>query len=115
MSNAYLTLSQVDMTFPGPNGGNPVLRNINLAVRRGEYISLIGHSGCGKSPPPPIVAGLLEATSGGVTGSHYAGGVLALQAHYRAIYVEVTAGFGRVIQPGVRTWNSPILGIRVGH
>nr|WP_253262045.1 ABC transporter ATP-binding protein [Ramlibacter montanisoli] len=54
------------MTFAGPNGGNPVLKNINLDVRRGEYISLIGHSGCGKSTVLNIVAGLLEATSGGV-------------------------------------------------
>jgi len=66
MSKAYLSLSQVDMTFPGPNGGNPVLKNISLDVRRGEYISLIGHSGCGKSTVLNIVAGLLEATSGGV-------------------------------------------------
>jgi nitrate/nitrite transport system ATP-binding protein len=66
MSNAYLSLSQVEMTFPGPDGGNPVLKNINLDVRRGEYISLIGHSGCGKSTVLNIVAGLLEATSGGV-------------------------------------------------
>nr|WP_236598797.1 ABC transporter ATP-binding protein [Ramlibacter monticola] len=54
------------MTFPGPNGGNPVLKGIDLAVRRGEYISLIGHSGCGKSTVLNIVAGLLKATSGGV-------------------------------------------------
>lgn len=62
----YLTLSQVDMTFPGANGGNPVLKGIDLEVRRGEYISLIGHSGCGKSTVLNIVAGLLRATSGGV-------------------------------------------------
>jgi nitrate/nitrite transport system ATP-binding protein len=66
MSNAYLSLSQVDMTFPGPDGGNPVLKGINLDVKRGEYISLIGHSGCGKSTVLNIVAGLLKATSGGV-------------------------------------------------
>jgi nitrate/nitrite transport system ATP-binding protein len=66
MSKAYLSLSQVDMTFPGPNGGNPVLQGINLDVQRGEYISLIGHSGCGKSTVLNIVAGLLKATSGGV-------------------------------------------------
>jgi nitrate/nitrite transport system ATP-binding protein len=63
---AYLTLSQVDMTFQGANGSNPVLRGIDLEVRRGEYISLIGHSGCGKSTVLNIVAGLLRATSGGV-------------------------------------------------
>jgi len=66
MSNAYLSLSRVDMTFPGPNGGNPVLKGIDLDVRRGEYVSLIGHSGCGKSTVLNIVAGLLKATSGGV-------------------------------------------------
>jgi nitrate/nitrite transport system ATP-binding protein len=66
MSNAYLTLSRVDMTFVGANGVNPVLKGIDLAVRRGEFISLIGHSGCGKSTVLNIVAGLLQATSGGV-------------------------------------------------
>lgn len=66
MTKPYLSLSQVDMTFPGPNGGNPVLKNIDLDVQRGEYISLIGHSGCGKSTVLNIVAGLLKATSGGV-------------------------------------------------
>ena len=31
MAKAYLSLSQVDMTFPGPNGGNPVLKGIGLS------------------------------------------------------------------------------------
>jgi nitrate/nitrite transport system ATP-binding protein len=66
MTNKYLSLSRVDMTFVGASGTNPVLRNIDLDVARGEYISLIGHSGCGKSTVLNIVAGLLKATSGGV-------------------------------------------------
>ncbi|PKO67914.1 MAG: nitrate ABC transporter ATP-binding protein [Betaproteobacteria bacterium HGW-Betaproteobacteria-16] len=67
MSSAYLTLSQVDMTFTGNNGViNPVLKGIDLHVQRGEFISLIGHSGCGKSTVLNIVAGLLTATAGGV-------------------------------------------------
>ncbi|MDF3822849.1 ATP-binding cassette domain-containing protein, partial [Leptospira sp. 96542] len=67
MNHAYLSLSRVDMTFHSKSGGlNPVLRNINLDVRRGEFISLIGHSGCGKSTVLNIVAGLLRATQGGV-------------------------------------------------
>jgi nitrate/nitrite transport system ATP-binding protein len=67
MSNAnYLSISRVDMTFASASGVNPVLAGISLDVRRGEYISLIGHSGCGKSTVLNIVAGLLKATSGGV-------------------------------------------------
>src|SRR6478752_1322123 len=66
MSKAYLSLSRVDMTFTGAKGTNPVLKGIDLDVQRGEYISLIGHSGCGKSTVLNIVAGLLAATSGGV-------------------------------------------------
>ncbi|NML46452.1 ABC transporter ATP-binding protein [Ramlibacter sp. G-1-2-2] len=62
MSNAYLSLSRVDMAF----GANVVLKGIDLAVQRGEFISLIGHSGCGKSTVLNIVAGLLKASSGGV-------------------------------------------------
>ncbi|WP_326541037.1 ABC transporter ATP-binding protein [Pseudorhodoferax sp.] len=67
MSNAYLSLSQVDMTFASKSGAvNPVLKGINLDVQRGEFISLIGHSGCGKSTVLNIVAGLLKASAGGV-------------------------------------------------
>jgi nitrate/nitrite transport system ATP-binding protein len=64
---AYLTLSRVDMVFRGKDGAaHPVLDGIDLDVARGEFVSLIGHSGCGKSTVLNIVAGLLRATSGGV-------------------------------------------------
>jgi nitrate/nitrite transport system ATP-binding protein len=66
MSNAYLSISQVDMSFGSGNAANPVLKGISLDVRHGEFITLIGHSGCGKSTVLNIVAGLLNATSGGV-------------------------------------------------
>ncbi|ENO77069.1 ABC transporter ATP-binding protein [Thauera mechernichensis] len=66
MSQPYLSISRVDMDFSRGGVTNPVLRDVNLDVQRGEYISLIGHSGCGKSTVLNIVAGLLRATSGGV-------------------------------------------------
>jgi nitrate/nitrite transport system ATP-binding protein len=65
-NNAYLSLSQVDMVFGEGPAANPVLKGIDLNIQRGEFISLIGHSGCGKSTVLNIVAGLLRATSGGV-------------------------------------------------
>jgi nitrate/nitrite transport system ATP-binding protein len=66
MAASYLQIENVDMTFTRGQKSSNVLRNINLKVERGEFISLIGHSGCGKSTVLNIVAGLLKATGGGV-------------------------------------------------
>jgi nitrate/nitrite transport system ATP-binding protein len=62
----YLSLSLVNKSFTRGNAVSDVLKNINLEVLKGEYVSLIGHSGCGKSTMLNIVAGLTPATSGGV-------------------------------------------------
>ncbi|HEX8978185.1 MAG TPA: ABC transporter ATP-binding protein [Parasulfuritortus sp.] len=61
---SYLDLQHIDMTFATPKGDFNALRDVNLAVRQGEFIALIGHSGCGKSTVLNVVAGLLDATSG---------------------------------------------------
>jgi nitrate/nitrite transport system ATP-binding protein len=67
MTQPYLAFSHVDMVFHGKDGSaNTVLSGIDLTVARGEFVSLIGHSGCGKSTALNVVAGLLRATSGGV-------------------------------------------------
>jgi len=66
MSNEYLELSQVSIEFPTPNGPFKALDGVNLKIKEGEFVSLIGHSGCGKSTVLNIVAGLYEATEGGV-------------------------------------------------
>jgi nitrate/nitrite transport system ATP-binding protein len=63
---SYLKISHLDMVFGTGATANPVLKSIDLTVERGEFISLIGHSGCGKSTVLNIVAGLLKATNGGV-------------------------------------------------
>ncbi|PHR85480.1 MAG: bacitracin ABC transporter ATP-binding protein [Colwellia sp.] len=65
-NKAFLNISQVDMVFPTPTGGFTALKNVNLQIKKGEFISLIGHSGCGKSTVLNIVAGLYQATKGGV-------------------------------------------------
>ncbi|WP_420934500.1 ABC transporter ATP-binding protein [Alteromonas sp. A081] len=66
MQNKHLELSQVGINFPTPKGPFTALTDVNLKIRKGEFISLIGHSGCGKSTVLNIVAGLHQATNGGV-------------------------------------------------
>lgn len=66
MTNHYLDISGVSIEFPTPNGPFKALDNVNLKISKGEFISLIGHSGCGKSTVLNIVAGLYQATEGGV-------------------------------------------------
>ena len=66
MSAHYLTIENIDMTFNSGKVASHVLDKVNLRVDKGEYISIIGHSGCGKSTVLNIVAGLISPTSGGV-------------------------------------------------
>jgi len=64
--SSYLQLTDVCIDFPTPKGKFRALDKVNLDIRQGEFISLIGHSGCGKSTVLNIVAGLHQATQGGV-------------------------------------------------
>lgn len=66
MSQVQLELSKVGIEFPTPKGPFCALQNVNLKIAKGEFVSLIGHSGCGKSTVLNIVAGLYQATTGGV-------------------------------------------------
>ncbi len=61
---AYLDLQHIDMTFSSAKGDFNALKDVNLTVKKGEFLALIGHSGCGKSTVLNIVAGLLDASGG---------------------------------------------------
>jgi nitrate/nitrite transport system ATP-binding protein len=60
----YLQVDNVGMEFDTRGKRFEALRDISLLVRRGEFVSLIGHSGCGKSTLLNLVAGLLAPTAG---------------------------------------------------
>ncbi|MDR7122349.1 ABC transporter ATP-binding protein [Rheinheimera soli] len=70
MQKTHLELTQVGISFPTEKGPFVALQNVNLHIKKGEFVSLIGHSGCGKSTVLNIVAGLHQATTGGVILNH---------------------------------------------
>ena len=64
---ALVTVDDVSKVFPLEDGGSYVaLKDIDLEINEGEFISLIGHSGCGKSTLLNLLAGLNQASSGGI-------------------------------------------------
>ncbi len=66
MEKPLLDLTRLGMRFPTPNGEFIALKNVDLQIKKGEFVSLIGHSGCGKSTVLNLVAGLHLPTDGGV-------------------------------------------------
>jgi len=64
--STFLDISQIDKVFDTDSGPFCALKGVDLKIQEGEFISLIGHSGCGKSTVLNIVAGLTPATIGGV-------------------------------------------------
>ncbi len=62
----YVEFYDVTKTFPTPRGPLTVVDKFTLDIRRGEFVSLIGHSGCGKSTVLSMAAGLTDVTDGGI-------------------------------------------------
>src|SRR5690606_13419802 len=60
----FISVEDVGQVFTRGKTQFVALRDINLAIRQGEFISLIGHSGCGKSTLLNLIAGITLPTSG---------------------------------------------------
>jgi nitrate/nitrite transport system ATP-binding protein len=62
----YLEFFKLKKVYPTPKGPLTVLENFNLLMNKGEFVSLIGHSGCGKSTALTMAAGLNSISDGGI-------------------------------------------------
>jgi nitrate/nitrite transport system ATP-binding protein len=62
----YLDFSLISKTYPTPNGPLTVVDGFDLKMKKGEFVSLIGHSGCGKSTVLSMAAGLQDVSLGAV-------------------------------------------------
>jgi nitrate/nitrite transport system ATP-binding protein len=65
-ADKYLRIENIGMTFETRKGDFIALERIDLTVKKGDFVSLIGHSGCGKSTLLNLVAGLIRPTEGGI-------------------------------------------------
>ncbi|MEM8822247.1 MAG: ABC transporter ATP-binding protein [Pseudomonadota bacterium] len=75
IDNRFLDFSQLHKVYPTPNGPLTVVEDFDLKINKGEFISLIGHSGCGKSTVLTMAAGLNEISKGAIKldGQHVEG------------------------------------------
>ncbi|MAY32003.1 MAG: nitrate/sulfonate/bicarbonate ABC transporter ATP-binding protein [Rhodovulum sp.] len=62
----FLDFSQLHKIYPTPKGPLTVVEDFDLKINRGEFISLIGHSGCGKSTVLTMAAGLNGISKGAI-------------------------------------------------
>ncbi len=69
MTKPFLEIDRLTRRFPAPRGGHPltVFEDISFDIDKGEFVCIIGHSGCGKSTIMNVLAGLDSPTEGVVT------------------------------------------------
>jgi nitrate/nitrite transport system ATP-binding protein len=66
MSHHFLTVEALRKVYPSSNGtpNTPVFEDIHFGIDQGEFVCIIGHSGCGKTTILNVMAGLEEASDG---------------------------------------------------
>ena len=62
----FVELYRLNKTYRTPSGPAVIVEEFTLNIARGEFVSLIGHSGCGKSSVLSMLAGLNSITEGGI-------------------------------------------------
>lgn len=64
MTSQYLQLRDIEISFATPRGKYTAVKNVDLTIKRGETVSIIGHSGCGKSTILNAVGGMVTPSKG---------------------------------------------------
>lgn len=74
-SNVMLDLVNLKKVYPTPKGDYVVLEDLNLKIMKEEFVTIIGHSGCGKTTMLSMIAGLNNISGGAISvlGKHIKG------------------------------------------
>lgn len=62
----YLITDKLSKSYPTKNGEAVIVKDFDLRIKKGEFVCLIGHSGCGKSTVLSMIAGLNEISEGNI-------------------------------------------------
>ena len=74
-SRVMLDLKNLKKVYPTPKGDYTVLEDLNLQIMKEEFVTIIGHSGCGKTTMLSMIAGLNPISNGNISvlGNHIKG------------------------------------------
>ena len=74
-NEVMLDLKNLKKVYPTPKGDYVVLEDLNLQIRKEEFVTIIGHSGCGKTTMLSMIAGLNPISGGNIAvlGKHIKG------------------------------------------
>ena len=64
MESPMLQFEKISKIYLSPQGPHTVLHDFDLSIHKREFVSIIGHSGCGKSTALMMAAGLLDISGG---------------------------------------------------
>ncbi len=104
-NDRFLEISNLVKAYPNPFGAEvKVVDGFNLTVRQGEFISVIGHSGCGKSTVLTMIAGLNEISDGGIVVD---GREIAGPAPDRSVVFQAPC-----LLPWLTAWGNVMLGVK---
>ena len=112
MSDRFISIEGIARRFPAPAGGwTAVFSDLWLAMRRGEFVCIIGHSGCGKTTVLNILAGLDTPSAGAVIvdGKEIEGPSLdravIFQSHALLPWRSVTGNVAYAVSSKWRNWS----------
>ncbi|MFF9816162.1 ABC transporter ATP-binding protein [Streptomyces sp. NPDC014006] len=114
-----LTVRDLGVTFPGRQGAGPAraVDGVQLDIRPGEIVALVGESGCGKSTLARALLGLVKPTAGRVTydGRELSYSQRALRAHRRQVQLVLQDPSGS-LNPRHTVYDAVAEGLRIhGH
>ena len=108
---SFLQVQELAKRYPGNPAGSTVFEGVNFAMEKGEFVCIIGHSGCGKTTILNVLAGLDEASGGTVimdnreiAGPSLDRGVV-FQGHALMPWLSVQSNIAFAVKSRWPTWN----------